>query len=141
MRHPFVGPVIAFPGYLQVLATLAYAERYTGEGVQAKEHLTEALRRGTKVRDYLGVLTALPAVALLLVDDGQRQRGVELYALVSSHGYVANSVWFDDVVGKEIAAIAETLPTDVVSAAQKRGKARDLWMTVEELLEEFEALD
>jgi hypothetical protein len=38
----------------------------------------------------------------------------------------------------EIAAVAATLPPDVVAAAQVRGKARDLWETAEELLVEFE---
>jgi hypothetical protein len=140
MRHPFVAPVIAFPGHLQVLATLAYAEWFTGEDAQAKEHLTEVLRRGTEVQDYLGILTALPAVALLVVDDGQAERGLELYALASSHGYVANSVWFEDVAGKNIAAVAAPLPPDVVATAQERGQARDLWETAEELLEEFNHL-
>jgi hypothetical protein len=41
-------------------------------------------------------------------------------------------------------AVAATLPTDVVTAAQKRGHERDIWVTVEELLTELagdEALD
>jgi hypothetical protein len=50
---------------------------------------------------------------------------------------VANSRWFEDVVGQHIAAIAATLPPDVVTAAQGRGKARDLWATAEELLTEL----
>jgi len=51
---------------------------------------------------------------------------------------VANSRWFEDVAGREIAAAAEALPPEVVAAAQERGRARDLWATVEELLDELQ---
>ena len=36
-----------------------------------------------------------------------------------------------------IVAVAEMSPADVVAAAQERGRARDLWATVEELLAEL----
>jgi hypothetical protein len=36
------------------------------------------------------------------------------------------------------AALAATLTPEVVAAAQKRGRARDLWATAEELLEELQ---
>ncbi len=78
-------------------------------------------------------------MALLLIDDGHLERAVELYGLVSRHPYVANSVWFEDVAGKEIADAAAALPPDVVATARERGRARDLWQTAEELLEELNA--
>jgi hypothetical protein len=85
----------------------------------------------------LALVTALPALALLLADAGQTERAVELCALASRYGYVANSRWFEEVAVKEITAVAKTLPPDVVAAAQERGRARDLWATAEELLEEL----
>ena len=63
---------------------------------------------------------------------------MELYALALLEPYVANSRWFEEIAGREIAAAAEALPPDVVAAAQARGRARDLWATVEELLDEIE---
>ena len=65
-------------------------------------------------------------------------RAVELYALASRYPFVANSRWFEDVAGKHIAAVAATLPPEVVAAAQERGKARDLWATAEEMLKELQ---
>jgi hypothetical protein len=53
--------------------------------------------------------------------------------------FVANSVWWEDVVGKHIATAAAALPPDVVAAAQERGRARDLWSTAEELLGELKS--
>jgi hypothetical protein len=73
-------------------------------------------------------------VALLLADQGEHERAVELVALASRYGFVANSHWFEEVVGRHIAAVAATLPPGVVAAAQKRGRARDLNATVMELL-------
>jgi hypothetical protein len=66
------------------------------------------------------------------------ERAVELYALALRHPYVANAQWFEDVAGKHIAAAAKALPPDVVAAAQKRGRARDLEATVKELLSELD---
>ena len=60
-----------------------------------------------------------------------------MYALASRYPFVANSKWFDDVAGKHIAAVAATLPPEVVAAAQERGRARDLDATVAELLAEL----
>ncbi len=82
-------------------------------------------------------LQSLPAMALLLLDDGAPARAVELYPLAWRYPYVANSRWFEDVAGREISAAAEALPPEVVAAAQERGRARDLWATVEELLDEL----
>jgi hypothetical protein len=76
-------------------------------------------------------------MARFLADRDDAERAVELYALASRYLHVANSVWFKDVIGKHITAVAATLPMDVVSAAQERGRARDLWETAAELSEEL----
>ena len=80
---------------------------------------------------------ALPAMALVLADRGEIERAVELYALASRYPMVANSRWYEDVAGQHIAAVAATLPPDVVAAAQERGRARDLKATIAELLVEL----
>jgi len=82
-------------------------------------------------------MLALPAIALLLADEGEKERAVELYALASRYPLVANSRWFEDVAGRHIAAVAATLPPDAVAAAQERGQARTLEVTVAELLVEL----
>jgi hypothetical protein len=84
------------------------------------------------------MLFALAGFALMLTDKGQVEWAVELYALVSRYPYVANSQWFEDVVGKHIILTAATLSPDVVAAARERGRARDLEATVRELLKELE---
>jgi tetratricopeptide (TPR) repeat protein len=122
------------------LAVLGYAACGLGQPSQARQHLCEALRT---VADTGGIMPALmyalPAVALLLADQGEKERAVEVYALASRHPFVANSRWFEDVAGRQIAAVAATLPPDVVTAAQARGRARDLEATVQELLDDLES--
>jgi tetratricopeptide (TPR) repeat protein len=118
-------------------AAMGYAARGIGRPDQAREHLAEALRLGRKQDSWPPVVLALPAIALLLADRGAAEQAVELYALATIFPYVANSRWFEDVAGKHIAAAA-ALPPQVVAAAQERGRARDLWATVEELLAELE---
>ena len=93
-----------------------------------------------KTAAILPVLHTLPAAALLLADRGEAERAVELYALASRYPYMANSRWFEDVAGRHIVAAAhpEGVPPELAVAAQERGRERDLWATLEELLTELE---
>jgi hypothetical protein len=50
---------------------------------------------------------------------------------------VRNSPWYEEVAGRHIASLAAGLPGEVVAAAQERGRAQDLWATLEELVAEF----
>ena len=130
-------------GFLgQVLAALVIAERGLGDSYQAERYLYDALQVVAKVGPFpslfLPLAYTLPAAALLLIDRGEVERAVELYALASRFPLVANSRWFEDVAGKHIATAAENLPPKVVEAAQERGRARDLDETVNELLVELE---
>jgi tetratricopeptide (TPR) repeat protein len=123
-------------------AALAYASLGKGERAQAGTYLTLALRLVLEGRHLNAALQCLPAMALLLMGQGGPsglERAVELYALAARVPYVANSRWFEDVAGREIRAAAEALPAEVATRAQERGRARDLWATMEELLAELEA--
>jgi tetratricopeptide (TPR) repeat protein len=109
-----------------------------GQPLQARQHSCEAQREAIETGDTTQLIGVLPVIALYLADQEEPERAVELYALASRYPHVANSRWYEDVVGKHIAAVAATLPPDVVTAAQERGRARDLWETAEELLEELD---
>jgi predicted ATPase/DNA-binding SARP family transcriptional activator len=122
-----------------VMASVGAAMQGLGKRSEARKHVQEALRMTIEIEAAFPLLRALPAAALLLCDAGQRDRAVEAYALASRYPYVANSRWFEDVVGKHIAAASESLPPDVVAAAKEHGRARDLRETAEELLGELGA--
>jgi DNA-binding SARP family transcriptional activator len=121
----------------EILALLGYAARGLGQCAQARRYLCEALQIAAELEVFLPIVFALPAVALLWADRGEPEQAVELYGLASRYPFVANSRWFEDIAGREIAAAASTLPPEVVAAAEERGRARDLWATVEELLVEL----
>ncbi len=131
-----------FLGLSLALISSAYAARGVAEAVEAREHLCQALHLAIDFNDSQPLVEALPAAALLVADGGESARSgaeqaVELYALASRYPHIANSQWYEDVVGKHLAAVAATLPPAVVAAAQERGRARDLWATATELLEEL----
>jgi len=112
-----------------------------GHADEAFTQLLEALSLLNEYRSFIAALCTLPYVALLLAQQGKEEQAAEVYALASRYAYVANSRFWEDVVGKHIAAAAATLPPEVTAAAQERGRARDLWATVEELLAELEEME
>ena len=122
----------------EALGVQAQVARKLAQVDQAWSLVGQALRLGIECQSVCPLLMALSAAALLLADQGQGERAVELYALASRYPIVANSRWFEDVAGRELAAVAAALPPDVREAAQTRGRARDLWATAQELLEEIE---
>ena len=104
---------------------------------RAREHLCEALRIAGEIGAFLPPLFALPGVALLLADRGEPERAVELYALAARYPFVANSRWFELVFGRHVAVVAGSLPPEAAAALQARGRDRDLWATVDELVAEL----
>jgi tetratricopeptide (TPR) repeat protein len=125
----------------QALGCLSLTARGLGQRAKARQYLAHALRIHLKVRGMVATAIALSASALLLCDAGEVAQAVEVYALATRHPFAAPSPWFEDVAGRTIAAAAEALPPEVVAAAEARGRARDLWAAVEELLAELEGAE
>jgi tetratricopeptide (TPR) repeat protein len=119
-------------------AHLARAALALGEMAQARQHLRQALLAGVQTGTWAPGLIALPGAALLMAQEGQAERAVEIYALASRYGYVGKSRFWEDVAGRHIAAVAANLPSDVAEGARARGRACDLDATVAELLTELE---
>ena len=111
----------------------------SGQLSLARQYLCEALRMLSAIGAFEPSVAAVAAMALFLAGQGQRERAVELYGLASRYPLVSRSCLFNDIFGRHIAAVAATLPPDVVTAAQERGRTRDLETTTAELLAESEA--
>ena len=125
----------------QALALSALVARGSGHLPQARQHLGEALRVAQDVHDYetfMFQMTVVSAMALLLADEGQGERAVELYAMASRYPLVANSRLLEDLVGRRMAAVAAQLAPEVATAAQARGRAGDLEAAVADLRAELE---
>jgi len=103
-----------------------YAARGLGDLHAAQQHFYETLKLAVEIGTLTQLLWALPGIALLLTDQGDADRAIELYALASRYPNVAHSNWFEDVAGRHIAAIATALPRDEISAARTLGENRDL---------------
>jgi predicted ATPase len=124
----------------QALALLALANRASGHLLQARQHLYDALRVAQDVRDYETFTfqtIVILAMALLLADEGQGERAVELYATASRYPLVANSRLVQDLAGRHLAAVAAQLPPEAATAALARGRARDLEAAVTDSLAEL----
>ncbi len=73
--------------------------------------------------------------------EGDVELAIEYYVYAASHRYVADSQLFHDIAGRHIDRAAESLPPEVVAAAQERGRKLDPQEVTEELLIELEAKD
>lgn len=109
-----------------------------GRRDEALPWMNRALRIGLARRTFDTSLDAIALSSLVWLGPGQIERAAEIYAVALRYPMVANSRWYDDMVGRQIAAAATALPPDVVASAQARGRARDLWDTARELLAELE---
>jgi DNA-binding SARP family transcriptional activator/predicted ATPase len=127
----------------RILATLGYAARGLGNVREARELFSQALRLGADLWAWFPLHWSLAGLALLLADEGRFDQGkaepaVELYSLATAWPAVANSRWFEDVVGQQIARAAATLPPEVAARARERGQTGDLETTVAALLVELD---
>jgi tetratricopeptide (TPR) repeat protein len=126
-----------FDEWSWVVGTWCLALSMSGQISRAQSQLLEALLTGLELHSYTSLSYALPAAALLLATTGKVERAVELCGLIDDKALCGKTQWFEDVAGKAIMDMASDLAPEVVEAASKRGKKRDLFVTAAELLEEF----
>jgi hypothetical protein len=104
----------------------------------ARHYLLEPLRVALETRAVFLLHVTLAFVALLLAEQDQPEHAVEIYTLAARFPYVANSRWYEDIIGRHVAEVEATLPPEAVTAAQARGRTREAWATAAELLAELE---
>jgi tetratricopeptide (TPR) repeat protein len=124
-------------GLIYALSLMAAAEAGLGHLEQARNCVQEAVVIARDTGAFQPSLHALSGAALLLANEGQPERAVDLYALAARHPLVDKSRWFDVVYAQPINRAAAALPSDVLSAARQRGRARHLQATLRELAEEL----
>jgi len=118
-------------------ANLGYVVRAQGDGKLARDYLLSALRLGAERRSIGPVMNCLPLAALLAADDNHTERAVEIYGLAQEFGYITNSRWFDEVACRELDKVLASLPPEIASLAEARGRELDIWDTANDLLEEY----
>ena len=115
-------------------AMLGLAARGLGCPPEAGQRLRSAPSRTRSVQRFPVQMVALVGLSLLCADEGEAERAVELFSLASRYGFVANSIWFQDIVGQTLTAEAGLSP-GVLHAARERGAALDLENTITALLQ------
>jgi len=118
-------------------ACLGLALRGLEYRTEAWKYLKAGLGWAVEKHHFYSLVNALSGIALMLADDGELERALELYTLALKHPFVANSHWFEDVAGRQIAANTANLPPQVAEAARAKGDSLDLWQCAGELLDEL----
>jgi tetratricopeptide (TPR) repeat protein len=117
-------------------AGLSLAACKLGDYDQAWEHCLTALQLLLEYQHLFWMFYALGTMALLLAQQAQVTQAIEIYSLIRRYNFVANSRWFQDVIGRHLdETAANALPATEVAAARKRGEAMQVWATVNQLLE------
>jgi predicted ATPase/DNA-binding SARP family transcriptional activator len=124
------------------LACLVSALRGLGQAESAQKYAHEALHIAAD-RQHFIVLGgwALPAVLILMADQGNTERPLAWYAMLESrYPYLKKSHRARVLFRRPLDALAASLPADVAQAATVRGRDLDPWDTAAQLLEELPKL-
>lgn len=116
---------------LALLSLIAYQR---GDFSKARSLLIEALEIAVNYPAYPVLHLSLSAAALLLINHGEMECAVELYALVTAHPTVKNSKPWADVYQKHFDTCFAGLPSDFYHAAMQRGRQQNLFETGQQFL-------
>ncbi len=121
------------------LSGLIFSNSYRGDLAQAHHYCLELLTEGLKRKDFLWMCQGLPAIALYLAKRGKREQAVRVWARAKCQPFVANSQFFEAVVGQVVAGATADLPLEVVEAAQENGRSQTIWHMAESLLADLQS--
>lgn len=126
-------------GYLVYLlpihAICLYATHdYSGMRTALREirYLTEQVYRPIEA------IFVAPVLALLNLVIGRVDEALAYYTFALGYGYIANSSWYHEFVGKHVEVAVETLRPEEVSAARERGMRLNPEMVIKHRLADIE---
>jgi predicted ATPase/DNA-binding SARP family transcriptional activator len=112
-------------------AILGGLARGLGKQAEARREVAESLRMAGNIRAVIPLWAALAIASLLLADTGEKEGAVELYTLASRYPFIARSPFFEAIAGRYIQSLILTLSPASSTAAQERGRNRDMWEAAE----------
>ena len=81
-----------------------------------------------------GMWYQLPATAaFVFLQQGDAERAIEYYTVSERYPAITNSCWWQDMVGKRIAAVKRELPVDVMRRAEGKGQGMEVETAVLQL--------
>lgn len=119
------------------LVNLGVAEARLGNLDNAQRNLAEATHIALRFRNDSAPLSVFWGLALVAAEERNGARAVEFWALVSQAPLLTTSRLYQDVYRKYIAPVTATMLPEVIATAKERGRAGDLWGTLEELQTEM----
>ena len=129
------GGIDQWAEHCRTLAALGYARRALGRRGWADPLLLAGLQRAAQSHAFLPLLWGLPALALFLADAGKMEQAATLQALARRQPALANSRWYEAVVGRQLAALVAALPPEQGAQAEARGCSLELAAAVAEALD------
>jgi len=123
--------------YCGSLAVLGFTQLGLGKIRESQYSLYKAVQKASSIGAYFPLIMAFSAIAQHMLLEGENERGIELYSMVSPYRTVSGSRWYEEAVGQQIETAAAHLPEESVTAAKERGRSLDLWETAADLLEEL----
>jgi hypothetical protein len=103
-----------------------------GRFSEARQYFIQALERSQRAHMQSRAIRALVGIANLLADDGEKEKALELLSMVLQHPM---SWQMEKDRAAELQSVLEDeLSPQIIAAAKERGRARDLDVTVAELL-------
>jgi tetratricopeptide (TPR) repeat protein len=119
------------------LALLGLVETKLGDIRVGRIHLDEALQMAQKVRARMHAVIALLAATLYLAEVGKVEQASELLALIMDDPRYSKSIYFMDLAVKPLDQLTKHLSAEIVASAEQRGRQRELWSTIDEILDEL----
>ncbi len=119
------------------LPGLGLVEIALGDHSQAKKHAYEALQTAADLHSFAASLWALVLTFTMLAILGELEQALELFTVVLRYPSMGHSKMVQDLTGQMVAYVTSSLPPDVVTAARKRGQARELASTIAELVNQL----
>jgi DNA-binding SARP family transcriptional activator/predicted ATPase len=114
------------------LTGLSRTDFALGDRSSAWLHARQAIQLYSEIQlfSFFAYLT-LANIALLLVDRGEIQKGLEIYYFTTHQGYLAQSRWFADLFGKFFEDATARLPVEEQDIVKKNGLGMDFLETME----------
>ncbi|MCO5200038.1 MAG: tetratricopeptide repeat protein, partial [Anaerolineae bacterium] len=119
--------------FISSSTALALTMLRLGRSSEAKQQLTDVLSNALTRRSIVPAVAALSVAALALAEAGDVAGALELWRLAQRYPIIANSKWFADVMGEDVANWTAALSPERVAAMRESAKSQPLWATVERI--------
>jgi ATP/maltotriose-dependent transcriptional regulator MalT len=110
-----------------------------GDLAAAWEHLQSELESAVARKDRLNMANALGGGAFLYAMGNEASPALEHYSLAFQHPFVANSRWFEELIGERVQSACESLSAAEAEAIRVRASGMDLEASAATMLAQWKS--